>query len=1110
MKGNAKFYLGGGMGLGLLFAGLDLKNIAEADNKFKALFKAITSIIFVRTAFAGTFLALGAAVRSLVKETGSLEAALKRLDAIQKAQRSIAPFVGGAKQARQHVAGLVGFAADSPFRFEDVAEADRTLQAKTRGSFAGTGALTSVGDAAAASGNSLQDSAAAVGQFYEALHNGEPVRAATEQLRQMGIVSEQSAMHLDRLAESGASSIDMANSLAQALSESKGGMSSYAKELEAVSIASEKAAEGAKEAFGKGFAEPPIRSTKNYTEALVAITPALEQVGKFFSGFTQTFETWGSKITKAAAQSGLLSGAIKVLAAVVTAGAIALTAFGLSVIPIVGPFAAFAAVLGSTGLILYKFVNQTKEAARELKELTKTHKEAQAILNAHAASIQSITDLQEQYGRSVQHIIDLQNELNAAEKKGDKKRIEEIIRALREAHAAMANLPAAENLASPERGNVIAERLAERRATEAARFQESLRAEPGRAAELSADRAAQLEERAGTARQGLQTRQRVAERQGNLLGRQSDLRLEVGSLEKIRETKGKLEPDQKARLEEAKGQLAGITGQLLKIQEIEGRGATVGLEAQAQRLQHAQRANALEVQAANTEDKQRQKQLQAEAQREKIAAGGVEAGPDTGRKIQDLQETIKQQAEDETNVIGLATEARGLRGAKREQFRERAVATEEITAERGAALAHVTGQTREQQHFQDIGAFLQNFEQLRQVFPEEEARKLAIDKRQSELMDQLPQALKPIGDSLTRVGGGGGVAGPSGDPRQRVQERIRDLNASSLDVLRHIDAKIGEAGTNEAGGGEANTALGLPAGAAGTPEATTVEAQTTEQPAAPPVTAQAPVATTTAPTPSGPPAPVGPSGAEPASVTKAATPPSTPTTTPASGTAIPSSAPAPTAAAIETKSSASPAPAATPPAMPMATPAESITPAKTSDQLERSTQAQAQANTPAEFDTKMSAADMVKNAIREGRIGTKEHPLPKIPSSGTIGTKEHPLPKSAESITPTWTFTQLANQTGPGQAKIFGNPIQGGKIQPSKGIQPGKIQSGIQPGGKNYGVIQPGKIQSGIQPDGKNYGVIQPSSMILGALHELIRTNKKSNSHLSVVADGARDSQRAM
>jgi hypothetical protein len=824
MKGNARFYAGGLGGAGLIFPLLDIKNVVESDNKFKAILKTIKDFVLVRAAFAGTFLALGAAIRALVKDTGSLEAAMKRLQSVQRAQRTLAPFVGGPRQARQETASLLQFSAQSPFTFESTVEASRALHAQTRGSFAGTGALTQVGDAAAASGNSLEDSAKAVGEFYAALHNGEPIHAVTDNLRQMGLISDQAATHLERLSESGASAVDMTMGLSRALDASKGGMSSYAKDLEAVGIAHEKAAEGAKAAFGAGFAEPPIRSTKNYTEALVAITPALEQVGKFFSGFTQTFETWGSKITKAAAQSGILGGAIKVLAAVATAGAIALTAFGLAVIPVVGPFAAVGAVIATTGLILYKFANQTKEAARELKELAKTHREAQAILNSQAASIQDLTGLQEQYGRSVQHIIDLQNELNEAEKKGDKGKIEEVIRALKEAHAAMANLPKAENLASPERGAVIRERLQERRDREEQRFQEAVTAQPGRRAELSIERAAVLEERAEQGRQGLQTRKIVAERQGNLLPEQSEIQTQINRLEIIRKNQGKLEQPQKDELEGYRTKLAATTGQLLKIQDLEGKNASVGLEAQVQRLQHAQLADAKEKQAQETkaggDEKsiREAKRLQTEAVRERVMAGGVQATPETPRTIQNLQAQIEEKVEDEANVRANAARSRELKEGSTGQVRERAVVGEQIGIETQETRARFQGATQQAQGFQDLGAFLQKFESLRQVMPEDQARQTAIQERSNELMQSLPMAIKPVADSLTRVGGGGGVSGPTGDPAQRVRERMLTLQNSSLEVLKHIDIAVNKAGTPEVGGGAANPVMEQQPGTPGTPE----------------------------------------------------------------------------------------------------------------------------------------------------------------------------------------------------------------------------------------------------------------------------------------------------
>lgn len=819
IKSNASIYSGG---FGLLFAANDIKNIAESDNKLKALGKTLKDFLFWRTALAGTFLALGAAIRGLVKDTGSLDAALKRLQAIQGAKRALAPFVGGTQAARGEVTNLLEFSARSPFTFEESVQADRTLHAQTRGAFAGTGALQKVGDAAAASGNSLGQSAEAVGQFYAALHNGEPIHQVVENLRQMGLISDTAATHMMRMAEAGASSTESVNELNRALEESKGGMASYAQELEAVSAAHEKAAEGAKAAFGEGFTAPPIQSTKNYTAALVAITPALHDVGQFFAGFTQQFETWGSKIAKAAAQSGLLGNAIKILSLALTAGAIALTVYGLAVIPLIGPVAALVGGLTALGLVLNSVAHAEKEAARELTRLGQAHRQAQAEINAHASAIQTLTDLHEQYGRSVSHIIDLQNELVAAEKKGDSKKIQEIIRALKEAHAEMAKLPAAQNLASPERGAVIEERMAERRDRERERFQEQIEQEPGRAGELSEQRAGVLEERAERGRQGLQLRQRVAERQGNLLPQQGELQAQIGELESAQASLAsqgkKLDPEDFKRLETLKDNLAGITAPLLKIQQIEGQNAAVGTEAEIQRLQHAQQANVLEQRAAGMKEGRDKKDVEREAARERMAAGGAQAGPDVGRKIQDLQAVMAEQLEDEKNVRENAAEARQLRGTDIRESRQRAVVGEEIGLEHGAAQATLRGDSRGRQAFQDMGEFLQNFEQLRQLFPKEQARQLAVEKTQDTIAQSaelLPG--KPVAGELTRIGGGGGVGGPHGDPAQRTRERMMQVELQSQRILEHIDANTKKE-THETGGGAANPILEAPPGAPGTPE----------------------------------------------------------------------------------------------------------------------------------------------------------------------------------------------------------------------------------------------------------------------------------------------------
>lgn len=820
---NIKF--AGGLGIfGLAYGASELKGISEADNKFKALLKTLKDFILIRASMIGVFAGISGAVRAMVKDTGSLEALLKRMQTAQLFTRIFTPFAGSARAARQHVADLLILSQRTPFKFESFAEADRTLQGLTRGAFAGTGALQTIGDAAAKSGNGIEESARAVGSFYAALKNGEPINSAVNEMRQMGLISDTAATHLERLAESGASSIEMTNNLSHALEQSRGGMSEYAKSLEGITAAHEKAVEAAKIAFAggaggqMGAAKAEAKNVQNYTTAIVAMTPALQTAGTGLAALTDGFARQKSELVKWLSTSQIAKGLLAALPGLIVAAGVALTTIGITGIvgltvaatalnPILG---AIVAALGALtiaftggGLIRgIKNLVKSMSEVNQLNEMIKAHRKAQAAIDAHAASIETLSDLHEQYGRVVSHIIDLQNQLNAASAKGSTKQVDEIVRAMLEARRKLGQLgPMANLLASPERGAVIQQRIEERMATERARFQESLRAEPGRAPELRRERAGVLEARAARGTAGLEARERVAEQQAGLQGTRAAIEAVKGTVETwAAGTRGTAVPGgpvktREEHIKDAEKALGDVDTKLNEVAIKFGGTTAVGLEAQARKLEGA------------------------------VFRGEVK-GPQAGQRIQDLRAMAQEQAKYEADATTNAMEARAEREDAIQEERGRKVTEIQTGAARSEVQMRLAGATQEAQKFQDIGSFTTKFEQYRQQFDEQTAKKMALADVQTELMGKsahdLIAAEKPIADSMAKIGGGGGIGGPTGDPRVLIQQRMAALQENANRILAEIAANTARSGTPEAGG------VGAPAEKAMAPPVqTSIEASPT-------------------------------------------------------------------------------------------------------------------------------------------------------------------------------------------------------------------------------------------------------------------------------------------
>ncbi len=105
--------------------------------------------------------------------------------------------------------------------------------------------------------------------------------------------------------------------------------------------------------------------------------------------------------------------------------------------------------------------------------------------------------------------------------------------------------------------------------------------------------------------------------------------------------------------------------------------------------------------------------------------------------------------------------------------------------------AKFSGNVQERQRLEDQQAFLTKFNELRGQFGEPEAAQRAIESRKTQLMEEAPIATAPVASSLTRIGGGGGVSGPTGDPIVRINQRMATLQGDFLPFLRSIDQKAG-------------------------------------------------------------------------------------------------------------------------------------------------------------------------------------------------------------------------------------------------------------------------------------------------------------------------------
>lgn len=448
LKKNAKFMYGTGI-LGAAFVASDIKKVSDADNKFSALLRIFKDFLTVRIGLVALFTGVSTAMKNLVRDSGSLEAALKKLSLMQVISRQFQGFVGSLDAARKRISEMETLSKRGPFRFEELLEANKALEVFTRGAFSSVEATQEVGQAAIATGNNVADVARAVGAFYDNLRSGQPVAQTADQLRQMGVITQETAEHLESMARSGEDATSVFAELRSAMAITGQSAKGYGDELEAVNLQHEQLVEEMKQKFGAPFAQAEIDNAKNMNAALKAYIPIVEQIAKGSARLYGGFNTVTSSVIRLAAESKLGQKAVIAIATALQALTVAAAGYGIfvgvkliptlatlgaagtrlaGVLSVLGRFAGIATVglriaaVGSVvGLIATAvaglagaMINMRRETARAQKEFRdweKAHNDATAALAAQVAAVRTLTDKNEALAKGIRELIALEKEL---------------------------------------------------------------------------------------------------------------------------------------------------------------------------------------------------------------------------------------------------------------------------------------------------------------------------------------------------------------------------------------------------------------------------------------------------------------------------------------------------------------------------------------------------------------------------------------------------------------------------------------------------------------------------------------------------------------------------
>jgi hypothetical protein len=207
-----------------------LRYTIEAVDKSASVLKSVASRVasFARGVFTNLmniqagFQMLSGAVR----KAASVMTIAFRMETLEK---QFAILMKSTDAARERMADLQKFAAETPFDLEGIAVASRQLHVFSGGALGGVESLRLVGDAAAATGTKIEELSFWVGRAYSMIKGGQPFGEAAMRLQEMGVMTPKARAEMEKLQASGANAYEVWGVLAKRMGEFDGGMKDLSK-----------------------------------------------------------------------------------------------------------------------------------------------------------------------------------------------------------------------------------------------------------------------------------------------------------------------------------------------------------------------------------------------------------------------------------------------------------------------------------------------------------------------------------------------------------------------------------------------------------------------------------------------------------------------------------------------------------------------------------------------------------------------------------------------------------------------------------------------------------------------------------------------------------------
>jgi hypothetical protein len=190
------------------------------------------SLLFGVKSFAGGAIRALTSLPALLAGGGGLAAIGKTIKEAFKVESMTTQFkvlLGNLDEAKIRIKDLQKFSASTPFQFEGIAQASRSMHVFSGGVLGGVDSLKVAGDAAAATGRQIEDVGFWYGRAYSAIKNGQPFGEVAMRLQEMGIMTGEGRAKIERLAKSGADTKTVFAALEAEFTRFGGGMEELSK-----------------------------------------------------------------------------------------------------------------------------------------------------------------------------------------------------------------------------------------------------------------------------------------------------------------------------------------------------------------------------------------------------------------------------------------------------------------------------------------------------------------------------------------------------------------------------------------------------------------------------------------------------------------------------------------------------------------------------------------------------------------------------------------------------------------------------------------------------------------------------------------------------------------